>query len=75
NFLFWIGDQLLPTLAAMYPGQPMVIILDNVSIHQNPDVVSLTETHGHIVRYLPPYLPNSNPIKLTFGVLKAWIKR
>jgi transposase len=30
---------------------------------------------GFLVRYLPPYSPDYNPIELTFAVLKAWIKR
>ncbi|KAF2174675.1 hypothetical protein K469DRAFT_613756, partial [Zopfia rhizophila CBS 207.26] len=25
--------------------------------------------------FLPPYSPDFNPIELTFGVLKAWIRR
>jgi transposase len=53
----------------------MVIILDNVSIHTNAAVAAVIEEAGHVVRYLPPYSPDYNPIELTFGVLKAYIKR
>ena len=53
----------------------MVIILDNVSIHTNDDVTRLIEDAGHLVRYLPPYSPDYNPIELKFGVLKSYIKR
>ena len=30
---------------------------------------------GYLVEYLLPYLPNFNPIELSFSVLKAWIRR
>lgn len=75
EFLEWIREALLPTLRAAYGQKPMVIVLDNVSIHTNWEVVSVLEGAGHIVRFLPPYSPDFNPIELTFGVLKAWIRR
>ena len=28
-----------------------------------------------LVAYLPPYLPDFNPIETSFSVLKQWIKR
>ena len=28
-----------------------------------------------MLRYLPPYSPDFNPIELIFGLLKAWIRR
>jgi transposase len=68
-------DSLLPTLRNTFGNQPKVIILDNVSIHTNNEVTALLEGAGHIVKYLPPYSPDYNPIELTFGMLKAWIKR
>jgi transposase len=46
-----------------------------VSIHTNNKVRELIQRWGYLVRYLPPYSPNYNPIKLTFAVLKAWIKQ
>ena len=75
EFIAWITERLLPTLRQQYGPKPMVIILDNVSIHTNDDVTRLIEDAGHLVRYLPPYSPDYNPIELTFGVLKSYIKR
>jgi transposase len=49
--------------------------LDNVSIHTNDEVTQTIRAAGYSVRYLPPYSPDYNPIELTFGVLKAWIRR
>ena len=71
----WITKHLLPTLHDVYGDKPMVIVLDNISIHTNDDVTRLIEGAGHIVRYLPPYSSDYNPIELTFGVLKAYIIR
>jgi transposase len=65
----------LPTLRETFGNVAKVIVLDNVSIHTDSQVAELLEAAGHIVRYLPPYSPDYNPIELTFGVLKAWIKR
>ena len=53
----------------------MVIVMDNVSVHIHERVTQLIESEGHLVRYLPPYSPDFNPIELTFSVLKAWMKR
>ena len=75
EFLQWITDHLIPTLHVTYGDRTMVIVLDNVSIHTNDDVTLVLEAAGYVVRYLPPYSPDYNPIELTFAVLKAWIKR
>ena len=53
----------------------MVIVLDNVSIHIDESITQAIEAEGHYIRYLPPYSPDYNLIKLTFSVLKAWIRR
>jgi transposase len=75
QFLDWIVAHLIPTLQLTYGDRPVVVILDNVSIHTNDAITEALEVAGYIVRYLPPYSPDYNPIELTFGVLKAWIKR
>jgi transposase len=52
----------------------MVIILDNLSVHCAEKIIQPIQTEGHLVRFLPPYSPDFNPIKLSFSVLKAWIR-
>uniref|UniRef100_A0A093X9Y0 Uncharacterized protein y4pE/y4sA n=1 Tax=Talaromyces marneffei PM1 TaxID=1077442 RepID=A0A093X9Y0_TALMA len=74
NFAEWLTDKLLPAVNALQ-RYPMVIILDNVAIHTQEQVHQIIEEAGHIIRYLPPYSPDFNPIELTFLVLKAWMKR
>ncbi|KAK7177785.1 hypothetical protein PSPO01_16169 [Paraphaeosphaeria sporulosa] len=75
DFIEWIETQLIPTLRAVYGGKPVVIVLDNVSIHTRDDVRAVVEAAGYVLQYLPPYSPDYNPIELTFAVLKAWIRR
>lgn len=74
-FYEWLQTRLLPTIQQQHPGRPMVIVMDNVSIHCGEEITQLIEHEGHIVRFLPPYSPDYNPIELTFSVLKAWMKR
>ena len=45
--------------------------MDNLGIYTNLRVIEAIEVVGHLVRYLLPYLPDFNPIKLTFSILKS----
>ena len=47
--------------------------MDNLGIYIDLRVVEAIEAVGRLVCYLPLYLPDFNPIKLTFSVLKSWI--
>ena len=67
--------MLLPEVTAVYGGRPMVIILDNNSVHINQQVIEAVQRASHLIHFLPPYSPDFNPIELTFSVLKSWIKR
>lgn len=51
-----------------------VVIMDNCSIHHTQEVVSLIEEVGVIVHFLPPYLPDLNPIEEAFSKVKYNIK-
>jgi transposase len=75
DFFDWLSNQFLPAVNQKSQGRPMVIIMDNLSIHINQRVVDSIERAGHLVRFLPPYSPDFNPIELTFSVLKSWIRR
>ncbi|KAK9237063.1 DDE superfamily endonuclease-domain-containing protein [Lipomyces kononenkoae] len=74
GFILWLRQHLLP--AVNQRGRcPTVIVMDNVSVHVSEQVAQIIEAEGHLIRYLPPYSPDFNPIELTFSVLKAWMKR
>ena len=49
----------------------MVIVIDNLPVHVNARIPAAIKEEGHIIRYLPPYLPDFNLIKLMWAVLKA----
>ncbi len=68
-FLPWLRDWLLPSLA---PGT--TVVLDNLSVHRNPDVRRAVAGAGLNLRYLPPYSPDFNPIELAFSKLKTHLR-
>ena len=70
----WVVNELLPHCNA-FPGPRSVICLDNVSIHCKERIRQAVEGKGCLIRYLPPYSPDYNPIELTFSILKAWMRR
>lgn len=73
SFLEWL-DELLPHCQP-YPKPRSVIVMDNVSLHCNPAIEQKIQAAGCLVRYLPPYSPDYNPIEMSFSVLKAWVRR
>ena len=52
-----------------------MLILDNASIHKSAELRHMCEEKGVLLKFLPPYSPDFNPIENTFKDLKAWIKR
>jgi len=73
DLLNWLRTMLLPALNRE-STRPYVIVLDNCSTHIDEVIVKAIEDEGHIVRFLPPYSPDFNPIELTFSVLKSWLQ-
>lgn len=61
--------QQLPRL----PDKPLVIVLDNASMHRSSvvkDALPLLRQQRIYFYYLPPYSPRLNPIEALFGVIK-----
>jgi transposase len=75
EFVIWIREYLLPSIEEKYGSRPMVIVMDNCSVHVASEIVSMIKDAGHMVEYLPPYSPDFNPIELTFHIIKAWMRR
>ncbi len=59
----------MPTLR---PGD--VVVLDNLAVHKQPEVRAAIEQVGALVRFLPPYSPDFNPIEQAFAKLKAFLR-
>ena len=75
SFLEYVRHSLLPTLMPFDGINPKsVVIMDNASIHHVEEVVSTIEGIGSIVKFLPPYSPDLNPIEEVFSEVKQWIK-
>jgi transposase len=61
--------QRLPRL----PGKPLVVVLDNGSLHQNwvvQEALPALRAQRIYLYYLPPYSPELNEIEAVFGVIK-----
>ena len=52
-----------------------MIILDNASKHHNQELKDMCQEAGVLLEYLPPYLPDLNPIDTLCAVLNSWIRR
>ena len=51
-----------------------VVVFDNASIHHLETVVDLITASGALVRFLPPYSPDLNPIEEAFSKVKAYLR-
>lgn len=70
TFRAYVGQVLAPTLK---PGD--IVVMDNLPAHRAPGVRDLIERAGAVLRYLPPYSPDFNPIEMAFSKLKALLKK
>jgi transposase len=69
TFLAYTEQVLVPSLR---PGD--VVVLDNLAVHKQPEVRQAIEAAGALLRFLPPYSPDFNPIELAFAKLKAFLR-
>jgi len=69
-FVAWLAEDVLPQLL-----EGSILVIDNASIHRLAEVYAVVAEVGFELEFLPPYLPDYNPIELSFAILKAWIKR
>ena len=68
-FRAYVQHVLIPTLR---PGD--VVILDNLSPHKNSETIRLIEQAGAIVRFLPAYSPDLNPIEKMWSKVKEALR-
>jgi transposase len=69
TFRAYVEQVLVPTLR---PGE--VVVLDNLAAHKQPEVRAAIEHAGALLRFLPPYSPDFNPIEQAFAKLKAFLR-
>lgn len=69
TFRAYVEQVLVP---ALRPGD--VVVLDNLAVHKQPEIRAAIEAAGALVRFLPPYSPDLNPIEQAFAKLKAFLR-
>ena len=62
----WVLQDLIPKL----PPES-VVILDNATFHKGQEMINTLESVGHTILYLPPYLPDLNPIEKKWAQAKS----
>lgn len=69
-FNLWLEKCLLPTL---HPGQ--IVVMDNARFHKSLKTQELITAARCVLRFLPPYSPDLNPIEPVWAIVKARIRR
>ena len=68
-FLAYVEQCLVPTLK-----RGDIVVMDNVPAHKVDGVREAIEGVDAMLRYLPPYSPDLNPIEMAYGVFKAFLR-
>jgi len=81
DYMLFAAENLLPHMNAYDPTLPWsqqdercVLILDNARVHDQA-ALALIESKGVLVRLLPPYSPDFNPIDDVFSVGSSRLRR
>ena len=70
TFLDYVEHHLAPTLR-----RNDTVVMDNLPAHKAAGVREAIEARGAVLRYLPQYSPDSNPIEMPFSKLKAYLRK
>ena len=69
-FLAYVEHQLVPQLR-----KGDCVVMDNLSVHKNPEVVRRIREAKADVIFLPPYSPELNPIEKVWSKMKTHLRR
>ena len=70
KFLAYVERCLAPTLK-----RKDIVMVDNLPAHKAAGVREAIEARGAVLRYLPKYSPDLNPIEMPFSKLKAFLRK
>jgi len=70
KFLAYVERRLAPTLR-----RKDIVMIDNLPAHKVRGVREAIEARGAVLRYLPKYSPDLNPIEMSFSKLKAHLRK
>ena len=68
-FREYVRHVLVPTLS---PKD--IVVMDNLRAHYDSEAISLIESIGACVRFLPPYSPDYNPIEKMWSKIKNLLR-
>lgn len=68
-FRAYVHHILLPTL-----GVGDIVVMDNLSAHKDQQAISMIESVGAEVWFLPPYSPDLNPIEKMWSKVKQFLR-
>ena len=75
TFTRFLERCIVPILQPFNGSNPRsVVVLDNASIHHSERIQQLIDATGALIRYLPPYSPDLNPIEEVFAQVKQFLK-
>src|ERR1700737_3406241 len=70
KFLAYVEQCLAPTLK-----RKDIVMIDNLPAHKAAGVREAIEARGAMLRYLPKYSPDLNPIEMPFSKLKDYLRK
>lgn len=69
-FAVWAEHVLAPTLK-----KNDIVVMDNLSVHKNPEARAAIEATGAKIWDLPAYSPDLNPIEKMWSKIKAYLRK
>ena len=51
-----------------------VVVMDNLSVHKTQDICDMIRQTGALIRFLPVYSPDLNPIEEMFSKVKHYLQ-
>lgn len=69
-FLAYVEQCLVPTLR-----RNDIVIMDNCPVHMRPAIRTAIEKARAVLRYLPKYSPDLNPIEMPFSSFKNFLRK
>lgn len=70
TFKYYMEDILLPGLK-----RGMIVVMDNLSVHKNSFDIRKFKRRGILIKYLPVYSPDLNPIENMWSKVKSIIRK
>ena len=70
-----VFDAFLEQVVVPYLSPGKVVVLENVRFHHRESLQEIIEGTGAMVKFLPAYSPEFNPIEECWSKLKAWLRK